>query len=215
MPSNIHKRSLKKVLRLLVQGSVKSRGAHQSLRFCRVYSIKSNMIIFIRMQKQQFYLSFVWYLYYEQILWASVRRCPCFSHDSPAYIYRLTAVRGWKRLLVHQWSSPIGSSELWWTVLAPSRTGLSPAFTPSPWGAALQTPGNDDPECGFILGPSAGSVQLRWTQRVTMVRAWSEPRQQPCIILFDKDWPNMLISKSSPREKRIVLGISSLCMHAC
>lgn len=59
MPSNIHKRSLKKVLRLLVQGSVKSRGAHQSLRFCRVYSIKSNMIIFIRMQKQQFYLSFV------------------------------------------------------------------------------------------------------------------------------------------------------------
>lgn len=68
------------------------------------------------------------------------------------------------------------------------QAGLAcPAFTPSPWGAALQTPGNDDPECGFILGPSAGSVQLRWTQRVTMVRAWSEPRQQPCIILFDKD----------------------------
>ena len=45
--------------KVIGEGSVKSRGAHQSLRFCRVYSFKSNMIIFIRMQKQQFYLSFV------------------------------------------------------------------------------------------------------------------------------------------------------------
>lgn len=58
MSSDIHKRSLKKVLRLEVRGTVRETGAHQTLQLWTVYSIKSNKIVFIMMQKWQVYLRF-------------------------------------------------------------------------------------------------------------------------------------------------------------